>query len=172
MFVIDKMQRHGHSWAITATRFNSCTSLSKFFTILGVDDGTPQGIVSDQLYAQFPVVIEAKNYPIQAWLTHPEAVLKDEYTEPEGIEGEPTITHKAKLYKVLKSTDSKIAERCEFAHALSDGFIAICREYKRPSSQLNPDLHLVFREEHSSMIKVPIPDKSIYLHAECAQSLS
>lgn len=171
LWSIEKMQRHGHSWAIPTEKFNAC-SLSSFFKILAVDDGTPQGIVTDKPYSEFPIIIEAKGYPIQAWLTHPEAVLKDEYTETEGHEEELTVTHKSKVYKVLKSTAPQIEERCAFAHALSDGFIALCREYEKPSRYLNPDLHLVFRQEHKNMLKLPIPHKSIYLHAECAHSFT
>lgn len=44
-------------------------------------------------FKEFPIIIEAKDHPIHAWLPHPEAVLKDVYADRTGEEGETTFEH-------------------------------------------------------------------------------
>lgn len=66
-----------HNLVVTSEMFNSCRSLTNFFNVVGVDDGQPQGMPEEKCkgFKEFLVVIEAKDYPIHAWITHPESVL-------------------------------------------------------------------------------------------------
>jgi len=81
------MIRHAHNWAITTDYFNSCKSLVDFFDIIGVDDGLPQGYEANkENFEEFPTIIQAKNYPIHAWLTHPESPYTKFYKQVENQE--------------------------------------------------------------------------------------
>ena len=60
---------------ITCDFFNSCKSLTEFWNVLGKDDGQAQGYKDNEgkQFPEFLCIIEAKDFPIHAWLTHPEA---------------------------------------------------------------------------------------------------
>jgi hypothetical protein len=47
------------------------------FQIVAVDDASAQGMSEEECkdLKEFVIVVEGRGLPIQAWLTHPEAVL-------------------------------------------------------------------------------------------------
>lgn len=127
----NKMQVHYHNWVITSEMFNSCRSLQETFNVVGVDDGLPQGIPEEQCtgFQEFVLVIEAKDHPIHAWLTHPESVLSVGYKDAEPDQ-EPTIMLQDKPYVAQAPTILLLRdERREFCSGLSDSFIALCQVY-------------------------------------------
>lgn len=79
-----KLIRHAHNWAITTEYWNSCKSLVEFFNVIGVDDGLPQGYADNEgkNFKEFPTIFEAKDYPVHAWLTHPEAPFSMGFVDP------------------------------------------------------------------------------------------
>lgn len=72
----EKLQGHFHNWAVTTENFNSYHSLTDLFSIVAVDDASPQGLTEDQFRSlkEFVTIVEAKKHPIQAWQTHPECI--------------------------------------------------------------------------------------------------
>jgi len=106
-------------------------------------------------FKEFPVIIEAKDCPIHAWLTHPEAAIGHFYrlNDPATDEGRVTFTVRGQLY--TQSIDGPTtAKRRVIAKALSDSFTALCREYaeNKPAQELNPDLHLVLKADDAFIL--------------------
>jgi hypothetical protein len=89
----EKVQMHYHNWAVTTEFFNSCKHLNEFWDILAVDDGLPQGHSQNEgvVFKEFVLGIQAKNYPIHAWLTHPESGSTIGYTDPDPKNENPEI---------------------------------------------------------------------------------
>lgn len=86
----EPMQRHSHNWAITTECFNSFKALTDFWRILAVDDGLPQGYPENEGkdYQEFVIIVESKDHPVHAWLTHPEGALTPFYfLDPEPNDG-------------------------------------------------------------------------------------
>lgn len=101
------MQRHAHNWAIPTDVFRSCKSLVDFWDVLAVDDGLSQGYVQngDQSLPEFPIVLQSRHYPINAWLTHPECPFTKFYQDGEETQEQlPTSKLQDSSYHAL-STD-------------------------------------------------------------------
>lgn len=125
------------------------------------------------------MIIEAKNYPIHAWLTHSESCLNNYFHEMNncawlgssasfGVNRIELIIHDAtdddspaiilleKPYVLTPPVTALFRDkRKEFCSALSDSFTTLCREYaeKKPPQELNRDLHLVLKESDRFMRK-------------------
>ena len=74
-------QIHYHNWVVKLETFKECKSLTDFFHIVAVDDATPQGMNEEECkdFKEFVLIVEGKNHPINAWLTHPESSLTKVY---------------------------------------------------------------------------------------------
>ena len=81
----EQLIRHYHNWAVTSANFNACKSLVNFWDVIGVDDGLHQDHAENEgmCWEEFPTVIQAKNYPMHAWLTHPEEPFTTIFETPD-----------------------------------------------------------------------------------------
>jgi len=154
-----KMIRHAHNWAITTDYWNSCKSLVDFFNIIGVDDGLPQGYAQNEglNFKEFPTIFEAKDYPIHAWLTHPEAPFSCGFLEaPKDkiIEDDPSILlDKGVQYQITPFGDPPTESQKTLANTLSDSFVDLCEAFSKTRYRLNlqPDLHMEIKPEDFMM---------------------
>jgi hypothetical protein len=106
-------------------------------------------------YKEFPVIIEARNYPIHAWLTHSESYLNNYFHDATDDDSLAIILHEKPYVLTPPITALFRDKRKEFCSSLSDSFTSICREYaeKKPPQKLNRDLHLVLKESDRFMRK-------------------
>lgn len=84
-------------------------------------------------FEEFPVIIEAKDYPIHAWLPHPELVTRGHSTGGE--------------------EDLELEMRAELRSKLSLSFSSLCHEFasRRQQPELTSDLNLAFKETDTFM---------------------
>lgn len=77
------LQWHAHNYVVTTETFKANKALSEFFRVAATDDATPQGMPAQdcQNLQEFVLIVEANDYPIHGWLTHPEATLLSKYEE-------------------------------------------------------------------------------------------
>jgi len=144
--------RHAHNWAITSEFFNSCKSMGDFWDVLGVDDGLAQGhpgLEGKPPLPEFPCIIEAKNYQIHAWLTHPEAPFTKFYEKVVEEKDSSQIDLDENVKFQIMDFGGMPEDRAEamraMASMLSQGFLKVCadnRQQRETAEVPDPALHL------------------------------
>ena len=100
--------------------------------MLAVDDGLPQGYAQNesQSLPEFPIVLQSRQYPISAWLTHPECPFTKFYQDgQESSVQVPTSQLEDSSYHVLSPDLAQYDMLKTRAYKLSEGFTSQCSDY-------------------------------------------
>lgn len=85
-------------------------------------------------FKEFPTIIQAKEYPIHAWLTHPEAPFSRFYKEAEpsepGKDSAQLELNQGVQYQLNSFYDAPSQSSVTLANTLSKSFIDICHEFR------------------------------------------